>query len=167
MSIKFQCEHCRKEVTAPDSAAGKRGKCPYCGETCYIPAPVSEEDILPLAPLDEEEERRREAEVKRLLERDRILLAETGGEPSTPLEAKEDLQGDDLHHFVVNYCLDLAAGKLDRAETHVKKLRQFGAPGRQAADDFASGKAIEPALDSIPGRLLQGFLLDLKQKLQS
>ncbi len=36
-SIRFPCEHCGKMVEAPHSAAGKRGKCPFCRESCDIP----------------------------------------------------------------------------------------------------------------------------------
>ena len=85
MTITFRCEHCHKEVKAPDSAGGKRGKCPHCGQTSYIPSPVSEEDVLPLAPLDSAEERQRRKEIQALLEQERELRAELGGEESVPL----------------------------------------------------------------------------------
>jgi hypothetical protein len=166
MTIKFHCEHCRREVQAPDEAGGKRGKCPHCGTSNYIPAPVSEEDVLPLAPLDDEEERQRQKEVQELLRQERELLAETRGGPPTPLEHREDLAGQDLHHFVVNYCLDLHSGNLTRAQTHVTSLRKFGPAGLEAVSDFMTGKAIEPALANVPGGLLQGFLRQLKQSLQ-
>ena len=36
--IKFSCEHCGKDnITAPDTAAGKRGKCPACKQVVSIP----------------------------------------------------------------------------------------------------------------------------------
>ena len=54
MTVKFRCEKCHKTVEAPDSAAGKRGKCPYCGAMSYIPSPDVEE--IPLAPIDESDE---------------------------------------------------------------------------------------------------------------
>jgi len=166
MSIKFTCEHCRKQVKASDSAAGKRGKCPYCGQTSYIPAPVSEGDVLPLAPVDEGEERRRQEEIKRLREKERDLIAETGGPAPVPLEFREDLTSEDLHHFVVNYCLDMARGKLDRAAVHAAKLKEFGDLGRQAVEDFLTGGASEPALKEIPKPVLEGFLKQMQQEVE-
>ena len=165
MTITFQCEHCRKEVKAPEAAAGKRGKCPYCGQSNYIPAPVSEDDILPLAPVDEAEERRRQERIRALLDQEKQLISESGGEPCVPLEHREAITPEDLHHFVVNYCLDMAGSRLQRAEAHVAKLKQFPGLAQQAVADFVSKKATEPALDSIPARVLQGFLTQLREKL--
>src|ERR1017187_3310117 len=108
MSITFRCEHCRKDVQAPDSAVGKRGKCPFCGHSSYIPEPVNEEDVLPLAPVDEEEERRHQQEVHQLFEQERDLIAQTGSKPEAPLDQREDVKTEDVHHFVVNYCLDMS-----------------------------------------------------------
>ena len=73
MSITFQCEHCHKEVKAPDTAAGKRGKCPHCQQSCYIPAPVSDDELYDIAPLDEEGERKREEELRRIREQEKEL----------------------------------------------------------------------------------------------
>jgi len=166
MSIQFQCEHCHKDVTAPDEAAGKRGTCPFCGQSNYVPLPLGEEDLIPLALEDEEEERRRRQEIQTLLRQERELLAEMKGQPPVPLDQRENLAGVDLHHFVVNYCLDLADGKLDRAETHAAGLRKFGPTGRASVEDFISGKTSEPALKNIPPPVLQGFLRQLKARLR-
>ena len=167
MSITFQCEHCRKEVKAPDEAAGKRGKCPFCGRSNYIPAPVSEEELLPLAPIDEAEERRREAEVQKLLEQERALLSDRKEPPPPPLEQRDDVKSDELYHLVVNYCLDSAQNNAKRAAKQVELLKRCGQKGLQAVDDFISGKAIEPALDSIPTKTLRGMLEELRERILS
>jgi phage FluMu protein Com len=166
MSITFRCANCQKEVQAPDAAAGKRGKCPYCGHSSYIPSPVNEADLIPMAAVDEEEERRRAQRIKELLQQEHDLIAETGTQPAAPLEHQEDVAAEDLYHFVVNYCLDLATGKLDRAQTHVTELRKHGFAAQQAVQDFLGGRAEEPALDSIPKRVLQGFLTQLRDELK-
>ena len=165
MSITFQCEHCHKEVKAPDGTAGKRGKCPHCQQSCYIPTPVSDDELYDIAPLDEEGERQREEELKRLREQEKQLLAEDKEAPSEPLEQRDDVAAEDLHHLVVNYCLDLARSKLPQAETHAKKLRSFGPAGIQAVDDFLTGGATEPALDDLPAPVIQGFLNQLREQL--
>ncbi len=164
MSITFQCEHCRKEVKAPDAAAGKRGKCPFCGQSNYIPSPTSGE-ALPLAPIDDEEERRREEEAHRLLNQEKALLSDRGAEADEPLEHREDLAPEDVHHFVVNYCLDMANSNLQRAPAHVRRLKEFGALGVTAVDEFLKGNVEEPALKAIPERVLRGFLKQLRDQL--
>jgi len=167
MTITFHCEHCDKEINAPDSAGGKRGKCPFCGQSNYVPTPVNEDEVLPLAPIDEEEERQREQEVKKLLEKDRVLLAASGGEPAPATEDRPASGGEDLHHLVVNYCLDMVNGNLNRAGTYIPQLKKFGGAGIEAVEDFLSGRFIEPALDVIPTRVLHGFLAQLKTGLSS
>ena len=167
MSIQFRCEHCGKQVTAPESSGGHRGKCPYCGGSNYIPAPVNDDDLVPLAPIDEGEERRRQKEIDSLMRAEREILAESGGQPSTPLEHREDLHVEDLHHFVVNYCLDMGKGNLSRARRHIDSLRQYGTMGTEAVNDYLIGKASEKALAILPPKVLRGFLTQLKNELKS
>ena len=166
MTITFRCEHCRKTVEAPDAAASKRGRCPYCGKSNFIPAPVKEDELLDLAPIDEAEERRRQEQVHKLMEQEMDLLSEKKQDDTPPLEHREQVASQDLHHFVVNYCLDLHSGQLQRAQMHVQKLRQFGDAGSQAVEDFISQKVLEPAMDTIPVRLQQGFLTQLRDQLK-
>jgi len=153
-------------VKAPDSAAGKRGKCPHCGQSSYIPAPVADEDLIPLAPVDEAEEQARRREIESLLAVDRRLLRETGGGPDVPLEHKEDLSSADLHHFVVNYCMDVFNGNLERAQLYVRKMKMLKYTAIEAVEDFQTKKTHEAVLDAIPSRVLEGFLKDLKDKLK-
>jgi len=165
MSISFRCEHCGKKVEAPDSAGGKRGRCPYCKQSCYVPSPVSEDEILELAP--EEEDRSDGAEEEKVRQHEWALRAEMGGEAAPiPLDHKEDLKSEDLHHLVVNYCLDMADSKLDRAKLHLAELKKVRHTAREAVDDFLTGKVLEPALDTVPPKLLQGFLNQLREELK-
>ena len=166
MTITFHCEHCRKEVQAPDAAGGKRGKCPFCGTSNYIPAPPSDEDIIPLAPLDEEDERRRQQEVQDLLRQERDLLSEIGGQPVDPKDLQSADVKQDLRDQVVRYCLDMHAGKLPRAQAQSQALLRQGPAALQIVEDLMSGKEIDPALAAMPGGLLAGFLRQLRQELQ-
>ncbi len=169
MTIRFHCEHCGKTVEAPDSAGGQRGKCPYCGGSNYIPTPGDEEE-LDLAPLDESAERLRRQEERELRDAERDLLNETshGAHPSPRLSERDpsEVKSEDLHHIIVNYALDMASGDLERAATEVRTLRRFGAVARQAVDDFLSGRVLEPALDKVPVKVLQGFLRNLLGELR-
>jgi hypothetical protein len=170
MTIAFNCANCHKEVKAPDSAAGKKGKCPFCQQSIEIPAPPPQDDdgLFKLAPLDEEDERRRQEEISRLQQAERELLAQSRQEaaPQAPLDQRDELASADLHHLVVNYCLDLAGGNLARAETTAAELRKFKQTGLEAVEDFYSGKAAEPALKKIPERVVKGFLNELRSKLR-
>jgi len=166
MPITFRCEHCGKEVKAPDGAGGKRGKCPHCGQSNYIPAPVTDEDLIPLAQIDPEEEKRRREQELALLAQERELIAESAPPQAVPLDQREDLTSDDLHHFVVNYCLDMASGKLERAETYVGQLKKHGKLGQTAVEDFIEGRASEDALNDLPKPVLDGYLKQLHEKVQ-
>jgi len=165
MTITFRCEHCHKDVKASDDATGKRGKCPFCGRSTYIPSPVGQDDVLPLVPIDESEERKLQDEIARLVAREKDLIAETGGEPPPPLDQREDVAAEDLHHIVVNYCLDMAGGNLQRAAMHVKKLRKFKETGIEAVEEFLAGTAAEAALDEIPPAVLKAFMEQLREQL--
>lgn len=44
MPIKIKCSACSNKLTVPDSYAGKRGKCPKCGEQIRIPAESEPDD---------------------------------------------------------------------------------------------------------------------------
>ncbi len=44
MSIKFNCRHCGHGLRLKDSAAGKKGKCPACGQIIVVPQPEARPD---------------------------------------------------------------------------------------------------------------------------
>lgn len=37
MTIEFYCKQCYQKVETPDSTAGKKGRCPHCGQIAMIP----------------------------------------------------------------------------------------------------------------------------------
>ncbi len=43
----IQCEACSKKLKVPDSSAGKKAKCPGCGEVIYIGSPGTSSDSPP------------------------------------------------------------------------------------------------------------------------
>ena len=60
MPIQVTCRSCRGTFNAPDSAAGKRAKCPKCGNVIEIPLAVPADEIYeaeeaPPRPSDDEE----------------------------------------------------------------------------------------------------------------
>lgn len=168
MTITFHCQHCGKKVQAPDSVGGQQGKCPYCHGSNYIPDPKAAEEEVPLAPLDEGDEVQRQREVDRLLDSERALHSEVVHEETQPRLSQrepEEVAGKDLHHLVVNYCLDISSGKLERADMAMAQLSDHPEAGRRAVLDFLEGRALEPALDTIPTKVLQGLLKTLLNRL--
>ena len=167
MTISFRCEHCRKKVEAPDQAGGRRGRCPYCKGECYVPKPVADDELLPLAEEDPAAEAQHQQELARLAEAQRALRKDLDSEPAAPLEHREDLKAEDLYHLVVNYCLALADSKLPQAEAHAKELHKHRHLAMTAVDDFVTGRTVEAALQRIPGKLLQGFLMQLMVRMKA
>ncbi len=51
MAIEFHCSKCQRLIRAPDTSGGRRGKCPYCKESVYIPAPSADLEEIPIAPI--------------------------------------------------------------------------------------------------------------------
>lgn len=168
MAIILHCEGCHKDIKAPDDAAGKRGKCPFCGHPIYVPVPAAQDDELDFAPTDEEDERRRQREVERLRLQEKALLKEMAGSKSAPPPEEPAPTGaGTLYHHVVNYCLDVAASRLDRLPVHVTHLKKNKPAGLAAVDDLIRGKVIEPVLGKIPPRVLQAFLVQLRDELRA
>ena len=63
MTIVFHCEFCNRKIEAPDSAGGKKGKCPGCHKRIHVPS-MEEDEELKLAPIDEEDVHRQEELIK-------------------------------------------------------------------------------------------------------
>ena len=42
MTIEFSCSHCDKVLKTSDDKAGRRAKCPQCGEAVTVPAPTTD-----------------------------------------------------------------------------------------------------------------------------
>ena len=85
MAIEFHCQHCGSMVRTGDEHAGKRGKCPHCHNSVYIPTPSEQIEVLDIAPLDADDEKQR----KELLDESRDLaqsiLHESGAPPPEPI----------------------------------------------------------------------------------
>jgi predicted Zn finger-like uncharacterized protein len=43
--MQVTCSNCQSKIRVPDSAAGKKGKCPKCGNIIAIPALAAPEDV--------------------------------------------------------------------------------------------------------------------------
>jgi predicted Zn finger-like uncharacterized protein len=56
MADKIVCPGCKASLQIREGLAGKRVKCPKCGNSILIPSPPEEEEFVDVDPLDEEED---------------------------------------------------------------------------------------------------------------
>ncbi len=158
MSIELHCPKCQKLIRAPDEAGGKRGKCPYCKGSMYIPMPVSDDDVIPLAPIDPEEERR-DAELRHESAKYASDVAHAGGvvDPdSGPNGGEVDVDADLAAYVLAMHQSDLAA-----AEAATARLKRAGVSARKRIKG-AIGDPDSLACGDVPPPLVQGFLKKLK-----
>ncbi len=174
MSIEIHCDHCGKLIRAPESAAGRRGKCPYCDQSVYIPTPSSQLEEIPLAPLDESDEqrmddlRRESAEYAAMISKaqagkyDVGDAAPAGGEGIRPPTVEETL---DLQSEVEEFVLAMAASRLDAAEGVVTRLKRV----RKRASDYVQGLMLDEMpqpIGKVPMPLMKGLLKKLSERLR-
>ena len=173
MGISFHCEHCGKKIEAPDTAGGKWGKCPACHNKVYVPANNPPDDMLQLAPIDTEEERRRKkmvAEVDRL--REKILnekdIPEEGVVPKDQPAAPEpgDLSDAELTIFIISYLRQMADGELDLAEQTAKTILSNGQNAIRRIEKIALSEIPEPEIADIPQQVLSGLIKGLRSRIR-
>ncbi len=175
MSIELHCDHCSKLIRAPDEAAGRRGKCPYCHQSVYIPTPPEAMDEIPLAQVDEtaEEQQQRLTEESRRTQRE--LLADNRppmdrGIPAPPTESAmpDDLPdaGETAEDMVIDYLLLMRESQLVQAESLLADLLTQKAAARAVVDRLAADAVPPRALGSMPPAVYQGFLKNLRAQLR-
>jgi hypothetical protein len=176
MSIELHCPKCMKLIRAPDNAGGRHGKCPYCEAMVYIPTPATEVEDIPLAPVDEEDERHEE-ELRRETARyqaslDRERDAPRGGAEGAAGRAAataprpQEVPGEvvDIAGNVEQFVLAMGSSKLDDADRVVGRLKRAGS----RAKDYVEGLLLDPTpppMGNLPKPLIQGFLKTLLQRL--
>jgi hypothetical protein len=186
LSIELHCSSCGKLIRAPREAAGRRSRCPACGNSLYIPTPEDEIQELPLAPEDEVERRQEEellAERRRL---DRILLRETSlpGEPparsgdaagrsgggaareSVPREPVSS-GAESIESVVLAWLRAMRQSDLSRADQHLHTLLRQRAEAVALLDRLAADQMPPPAMADVPPAVYHGFLRNLRTQLQT
>lgn len=171
MSIEIHCDHCGKLIRAPETAAGKRGKCPYCDQSVYIPTPPDQGGEIGLAPLDEDDERRIEelrresAEYAATISKaqpGKYDVGDAGGGAARGAGEDEDVDiGSEVERFV----LAMADSKLDTANGAVVRLKK----ARKRAADHVQGLLLDqmpPKIGRVPLPLMKGFLKTLADRLK-
>jgi len=172
MSIEFHCEHCGKTVRTGSENAGKRGKCPHCQNSVYIPTPSEELEPLPIAPLDESGDQRQQE----LLEESRNLARRILHEKDVPHEShapagpRSDSLGDarllaaNMEGLIIEYALCMAQGKLAEAAELAAEIRTNMKVAEEVMLNITRDEVPPPQLAKIPRPVLVGFFKQLREK---
>lgn len=184
MAIEFHCQHCGKQVRTGDEHAGRRGKCPYCHNSVYIPTPSDQIEPLTLAPIDRVDE----AEQKRLDDESRGLaqsiLHEKGGmsesrgdtqrdEPDTeaglsvggpPPVGDARLDAANMEYMVIQYAVHMAQGDLAAAEHLAVQIRGDMPAAEEVMQRLTADEIPPTELADVPRPVLVGFFKQLREK---
>lgn len=177
MAIEFHCNHCAHLIKAPDEAAGQQGKCPHCHGVNYIPRPMTpDEGELDLAPLDEDEEMKRQRASREDAAYQWKLLHEKsipgdmpgkgvkrssggGSTPSAPPPSKV------IASLIVRFVEAMSGGKLQQADEVANQLASSRMQAMALLDEMASEDLTAYGFPTLPRPVLQGFLKQLRSRL--
>ncbi len=172
MAIEFHCNHCGKLVRTGSEHAGKRGRCPYCKQSIYIPTPSEEIEPLELEPLDKAAEREQEKLMKEtrdltmkiLAEREKTADVGPGPGPS-PADSAQDMLPPrmDIETLVIEYALCMADGDLPAAEELANEIRNNMAAAEDVMQRLTLDEIPHPQLARIPRPVLVGFFKQLRE----
>ena len=174
MPNEFHCPKCGRLIRAPASAGGKRGKCPYCKQSVYIPSLSEDVEAIPLAPVDEaseDRERALEDEARRFataISQEEPGKYDTGEPPPPSGESAMPLPRDfdvDVPELVNDYLSAMAASDMGRADTAARQLRKQAAQAKAHVERLIADKLPPPDLGSVPAPVYKGFLRSLLELL--
>ena len=163
MSIKFHCEYCGKKIDAPDTAGGKRGKCPACHNKIYVPQ-MNEDDELKLAPIDETEEERQKRLLDETFQLTQHILQEKGtadGAAGPPAGAGDEA----VMEAIVLYLRQMADGDLDNAKQTVQPIAAHRREAKAILEQMATSDPPAKALEDIPPQVLSGLIRNLRTRI--
>ena len=181
MPIELHCVHCNKLVRAPDNAAGRRAKCPYCHGEVYVPTPPEQIEELDLAPEDEDwknQKARLDAEAERIREALRHEKEAPEGGPADrggggkgiPLAGESPTAGaptkrGGVEALVIEFLVAMKNSQLEQAEGLVTKIKSKA----EEAKEFVQRLSMDPMppselADVSPG-VLRGLLKNLVSRL--
>lgn len=162
MSIEIHCPKCQKLIRAPDNAGGRHGKCPYCKCDIYIPTPPSDDDVIPIAPIDVAEERHDQE----LREESTRFASELGHGSGSGAAGSDVAPPDpaDVEADVEAFVRAMHKSAFETADMAVARLKRLGTPARDHVQELLAAQT-PPAFGSIPGPLAHGFLKNLLDRL--
>jgi phage FluMu protein Com len=179
MAIEFHCNFCGKLVKAPEEAGGKKGKCPSCQNILYVPMADGTVDEFDLAPVDENEERKRRQMEEQARAAERALLKEKQVPPEGVSPNRSEIElpapplpitdtpetADDVEFVVVEWVRSMADGDLGDADRSMMLLQKNKAASKQAVQKV---RMIEPppaGLQDVPRPVLNRYFKMLSDQL--
>lgn len=166
MAIKLHCDSCGKKIEAPDSAAGKWGKCPACHNKVYVPLPETDDGELKLTPVDETEEQKRHQLMLETYRLTQDILEEKGASdaPGT-VGPVPDVSEEDLTNHIVDYLRQMANGELDDAQHTAESIVPHRRKAMTILEEFGKTYPPDPALEDVPQQVLLGLIRKLRTRL--
>ena len=174
MPIEFHCQHCGKSIKAPDGSGGKRGECPSCKNSVYVPTPSDELEDIPLAPIDEDAERRNREREKQARKVQEALLHErkaaegrdtdtAAPRPATPRAPAAPTR--DVRKTVLMCVRALADSKLEQSEELIAELKLQSPDARKFIQALTVDSLQPKVLADIPPKLYHGFLKSIESQI--
>jgi len=166
MAIIFHCEHCGKKIESPDSAGGKRSKCPACHNKLYVPGLASDEE-LKLAPIDTDNDAKQKelmAETYKLTQ-EILLEREVPEGPAGAAASAPEISDKELTKNIITYLRQMADGKLDEAQRTADSIAPYGPQAVKILDRIALSEMPEPELADIPQQVLSGLIRNLRTRI--
>ena len=171
--IRVTCEHCNHVIKAPRKAAGRRGKCPHCHNSVYIPTPESELDAIPLEPDDEQAHAAAQRVEKEAVALTAAMRRETKEAPEPtvtpqqegPAPRKSALNATDINDLIIRYLLAMQVSELERAEALTAELKGAARQAKSKIQQMMVDALRPEAVRSMADGLYQGFLRKLLEQL--
>jgi DNA-directed RNA polymerase subunit RPC12/RpoP len=168
MPIIFHCEACKKKIQAPDNTGGKYANCPHCKHRVYIPLPKTElgDDEIKLAPLDEEEERRKAQLMRETYNLQQTLLKQKEAPENADLAAAANMDDRDVLKHIIIGLRQMVDGNMESAEKTIEIVAQNKKKALHLLDRLAMTDMPEPELKDIPPQVLNKFIRNFRSKMQ-
>jgi phage FluMu protein Com len=171
--IRITCQHCNHVIKAPRKAVGRRGKCPHCHNSVYIPTPESELDEIPLELDDKETRATKERLEKEAMEIAAAIGRETKEAPQPrvtpqregPAPHKTALDATEINDLIIRYLLAMQVSELERAEALVTELKGAARQAKSKIQQMMVDSMRPEAVRSMADGLYQGFLRKLLEQL--
>lgn len=189
MPIEFHCNHCGKLIRASDDHGGKRGKCPSCQQSVYIPAPDDQIEPLEITPLDSAAERERQRLLRETRELEARVLREkgapgesgpagrggarppSGGAPrGAPQEHVRDFEPSmpltrhEMEALVIRYVRAMADGKLPQAEDLAREIHRNMPLADTVMQQLAVDELPPEEIAKVPRPVLIAFFKQLREQ---
>jgi len=165
MTITFHCEYCNKKIEAKDSAGGKWGNCPSCHNKIYVPVNFSEDEELRLAPLDEEEQKRKQQLIEETFQLNQQILSEREVDDSVEKKEIKHITEEQLNENIISYLRNMADGDLDNAQAIVNQVKPYSQKVLGILDRIALSDIPEPGLEDIPHQVLAGLIRNVRSQI--